>query len=194
MSDAKLRSSQELAAAQEPALYQEPAIAQEPAVAQELTAEDAPPSSKVNGMSGLGSGGAPPSTETSVTPGGETLSARCFPTLPGRMWASGSSVPRIDPVFLLDRWVQNAKIEIKAAHVDIHSDSGSIRLEAPTYKTAAIALLESIRRVLRGDTTTALEYFNDLGPQDVANYVHVGSSYQMYVLLHDCIMWPANQV
>jgi hypothetical protein len=98
-------------------------------------------------------------------------------------------------VYLLDRWVQDAKTKIQAAtHDDVYSNGGGIRLEAPTCEVAAVALLDSIWLVLREDTTTSLEYFGDHVPWDVADYLHVGLTYHMYATLHRCIVFPANKL
>jgi hypothetical protein len=83
---------------------------------------------------------------------------------------------------LIDSWISVAQDQVKAAAQVTPPGSGAFDLDAPNSHEAGIALLESMRRLIRERRTPAvIAGFVDRLPEDVADYLHAGASYVMYI-------------
>jgi hypothetical protein len=106
-----------------------------------------------------------------------------FAALPSSIWMSQSVHRANSGILALNSWRLRAKREIKeATRVQVPASGVAFKLKAATAQLGAVALLESMRRLLQEQPSAVLDGFAGRYPEDMADYIHHGSTYAMYVL------------
>jgi hypothetical protein len=81
----------------------------------------------------------------------------------------------------MDAWISATERRVQdAARVEVPTDGVAFELVAPSSREAGVALIESMRRILRiGRRASFINWFGDRLPEDIADYVHAGATYAM---------------
>jgi hypothetical protein len=84
---------------------------------------------------------------------------------------------------LINSWISAAERQVKEAALVVAPGGGPFDMDVPNSHEAGIALLLSLRRLLRERRTPSIiAGFATRLPEDVANYLHAGASYVMCVI------------
>jgi hypothetical protein len=105
-----------------------------------------------------------------------------------RTLPSAGSAPvavKLSGASLLNEWIIVKKAQvITAARIPLPRNLDAFDLDAPNGHQAGVALIASLRLVLRqGPPPASLEYFSGRLPRDVSDYLHISATYQMYVII-----------